>query len=62
VLLPLYGWPEDPGLIFTERRADLRRHAGEISFPGGRRDEGDADLQATACARPKRRSTLTPLR
>jgi 8-oxo-dGTP pyrophosphatase MutT (NUDIX family) len=48
VLLPLYGWPEDPGLIFTERRADLRRHAGEISFPGGRRDEADADLQATA--------------
>jgi 8-oxo-dGTP pyrophosphatase MutT (NUDIX family) len=48
VLLPLYGWPDDPGLIFTERRADLRRHAGEISFPGGRRDEGDADLSTTA--------------
>ncbi len=39
VLLPLFGWPDEPGLIFTERRADLRRHAGEISFPGGRRDE-----------------------
>ncbi|HSS03815.1 MAG TPA: CoA pyrophosphatase [Solirubrobacterales bacterium] len=48
VLLPLYGWPEEPGLVFTERSADLRRHAGEISFPGGRRDEGDADLAATA--------------
>lgn len=48
VLLPLYGWPDEPGLVFTERRADLRRHAGEISFPGGRRDEGDADLAATA--------------
>jgi 8-oxo-dGTP pyrophosphatase MutT (NUDIX family) len=48
VLLPLYGWPDEPGLVFTERRADLRRHAGEISFPGGRRDEGDADLTATA--------------
>jgi 8-oxo-dGTP pyrophosphatase MutT (NUDIX family) len=48
VLLPLYGWPEDPGLVFTERRADLRRHAGEISFPGGRRDDTDADLAATA--------------
>ncbi len=34
--------------VLTERRADLRRHAGEISFPGGRRDEGDADLVATA--------------
>jgi 8-oxo-dGTP pyrophosphatase MutT (NUDIX family) len=48
VLLPLYGWPEDPGLIFTERRADLRRHAGEVSFPGGRHDDGDSDLTATA--------------
>jgi 8-oxo-dGTP pyrophosphatase MutT (NUDIX family) len=48
VLLPLYGWPAEPGLVFTERRADLRRHAGEISFPGGRRDDGDADLAATA--------------
>ncbi len=48
VLLPLFGWPDAPGLIFTERRADLSRHAGEISFPGGRRDEGDADLAATA--------------
>jgi 8-oxo-dGTP pyrophosphatase MutT (NUDIX family) len=48
VLLPLYGWPDEPGLIFTERRADMRRHAGEISFPGGRPDDGDADLAATA--------------
>jgi 8-oxo-dGTP pyrophosphatase MutT (NUDIX family) len=34
--------------VLTERRTDLRRHAGEISFPGGRRDEGDVDLVATA--------------
>jgi 8-oxo-dGTP pyrophosphatase MutT (NUDIX family) len=48
VLLPLYGWPDEPGLVFTERRADLRRHAGEISFPGGRKDDADADLSTTA--------------
>jgi 8-oxo-dGTP pyrophosphatase MutT (NUDIX family) len=48
VLVPLYGWPERPGLVFTERRADLRRHAGEISFPGGRRDEGDESFAVTA--------------
>jgi 8-oxo-dGTP pyrophosphatase MutT (NUDIX family) len=34
--------------VFTERRADLRRHGGEISFPGGRRDEDDAHLCETA--------------
>ena len=41
VLVPLYGWPGSPGLIFTERRHDLRRHGGEISFPGGRTDPGE---------------------
>lgn len=41
VLVPLFGWPERPGLVLTERRADMRRHAGEISFPGGRVDEGE---------------------
>lgn len=34
--------------VFTRRRDDLRRHPGEISFPGGRQDPGDADLIATA--------------
>jgi 8-oxo-dGTP pyrophosphatase MutT (NUDIX family) len=60
VLLPLYGWPDDPGLVFTERRADLRRHAGEISFPGGRRDEGDADLLATALREAEEEIGLDP--
>jgi 8-oxo-dGTP pyrophosphatase MutT (NUDIX family) len=46
VLLPIYGHPERPGLVFTERRADLRRHAGEISFPGGRRDPPESFLEA----------------
>jgi len=46
VLVPLY--PEPLTAVFTERRADLRRHAGEISFPGGRQDEPDEDLRLTA--------------
>jgi len=60
VLLALYGWPEEPGLIFTERRADLRRHAGEISFPGGRQDSGDADLAATALREAEEEIGLDP--
>ncbi|HEY5052711.1 MAG TPA: CoA pyrophosphatase [Solirubrobacterales bacterium] len=60
VLLALYGWPEDPGLIFTERRADLRRHAGEISFPGGRQDDVDADLAATALREAQEEIALDP--
>jgi 8-oxo-dGTP pyrophosphatase MutT (NUDIX family) len=48
VLVPLYI--EGGGLhaVFTKRREDLRRHPGEISFPGGRYDEGEPDLQSTA--------------
>jgi 8-oxo-dGTP pyrophosphatase MutT (NUDIX family) len=60
VLVPLHGWPEKPGLIFTERRADMRRHAGEISFPGGRRDESDADLPTTALREAEEEIGLDP--
>src|SRR3954454_11356742 len=60
VLLALYGWPEEPGLIFTERRADLRRHAGEISFPGARQDPDDADLAATALREAEEEIALDP--
>jgi 8-oxo-dGTP pyrophosphatase MutT (NUDIX family) len=60
VLVPLYGWPGEPGLVLTERRADLRRHAGEISFPGGRQDEVDADLAATALREAKEEIGLEP--
>jgi 8-oxo-dGTP pyrophosphatase MutT (NUDIX family) len=50
VLVPLFiaGETQDPHLVLTRRRSDLRRHAGEISFPGGRRDAADADLAETA--------------
>ena len=44
----LGGEPEEPHVVLTRRRADLRRHAGEISFPGGRSDAEDADLAETA--------------
>jgi 8-oxo-dGTP pyrophosphatase MutT (NUDIX family) len=46
VLVPLS--PDPWTLTLTERRADLSRHAGEISFPGGRQDQPDEDLRSTA--------------
>jgi len=50
VLVPLFlASPRaEPHVVLTRRRTDLRRHAGEISFPGGRRDPEDDDLAATA--------------
>jgi 8-oxo-dGTP pyrophosphatase MutT (NUDIX family) len=49
VLVPLYeDGAGDLRVVLTKRRADLRRHAGEISFPGGRRDPADGSLSDTA--------------
>jgi 8-oxo-dGTP pyrophosphatase MutT (NUDIX family) len=50
VLVPLFAVSEseEPHVVLTRRRADLRRHAGEISFPGGRQDPEDVDLSDTA--------------
>ena len=48
MLVPLYLDAGDLHAVFTRRRDDLRRHAGEISFPGGRQDEPDEDLRVTA--------------
>lgn len=48
VLVPLYEQEGQLHAVFTKRRDDLRRHPGEISFPGGRYEEGEADLTATA--------------
>ena len=48
VLVPIFHRAGEPVAVFTERRADMRRHAGEISFPGGRQDSPDEDLRTTA--------------
>jgi 8-oxo-dGTP pyrophosphatase MutT (NUDIX family) len=48
VLVPLYLHEAELHAVFTRRRADLRRHAGEISFPGGRQDLEEEDLRQTA--------------
>jgi 8-oxo-dGTP pyrophosphatase MutT (NUDIX family) len=40
VLVPIVDRPE-PGVIFTVRTSRMRRHAGQVAFPGGRIDPED---------------------
>lgn len=42
VLIPLLPRPAGLALLFTERSAELKSHAGQISFPGGSIDPEDA--------------------
>lgn len=48
VLVPLVNRPSGLQVLLTQRTAHLNDHAGQISFPGGRFEDGDADAVATA--------------
>ena len=48
VLVPLFAAGDALHVVLTKRREDLRRHAGEISFPGGRQEGDEEDLRDTA--------------
>lgn len=48
VLVPIVNRPAGPTILLTVRAADTPTHAGQVSFPGGRRHKDDADLAATA--------------
>ena len=48
VLLLVVNHPGDPTVVYTQRTAHLADHAGQISFPGGRSDEGDETPERTA--------------
>lgn len=48
VLILIGTGPDGPEILFVERAATLRTHAGQIALPGGAQDPGDADLAATA--------------
>jgi 8-oxo-dGTP pyrophosphatase MutT (NUDIX family) len=47
-LVPLFEKDGAMHVLLTRRRPDLRRHAGQVSFPGGRIDPGDPDPLAAA--------------
>jgi 8-oxo-dGTP pyrophosphatase MutT (NUDIX family) len=48
VLMPIVLREQGPTLLFTQRTADLKDHAGQISFPGGRTELSDVSPIDTA--------------
>ena len=48
VLIPIITREASLSVLLTERSPDLKHHAGQISFPGGRMDSADRDIRATA--------------
>ncbi len=48
VLVPLVDHDTGLTVLLTQRTADMPSHAGQIAFPGGRRQIEDPDLIATA--------------
>jgi 8-oxo-dGTP pyrophosphatase MutT (NUDIX family) len=46
VLVPLVERPEGLSVILTRRSSNLRRHSGQVAFPGGRMDPGETPVQA----------------
>jgi 8-oxo-dGTP pyrophosphatase MutT (NUDIX family) len=47
VLLPILAGKE-PRLLFTRRTEGLAQHSGQVSFPGGRSEDGDLSAVETA--------------
>lgn len=59
VLIPITDRPE-PGVILTQRPENLRNHAGQVAFPGGKIDESDADEIAAALREAQEELAIPP--
>jgi 8-oxo-dGTP pyrophosphatase MutT (NUDIX family) len=50
----------EPGVILTQRPQSMRKHPGQVAFPGGRMDLDDVDLIAAALREAEEEVGLLP--
>ncbi|KAI7901727.1 NUDIX hydrolase domain-like protein [Cokeromyces recurvatus] len=60
VLVPLCIVQEKPSILFTVRNLNMRTHRGEISFPGGKKDDSDISIESTALREAQEEIGLNP--
>ena len=60
VLVPIVAHPAALSVLFTQRTTQLKSHAGQVSFPGGRAEPGDATPEFTALREAQEEIGLAP--
>lgn len=59
-MVALYDGAEGATTVLTRRPQHMRKHAGEVAFPGGAHDDGDESMWATAVREAHEEVALDP--